>query len=521
MQTNAVKNSVTSLRSGKLRSPSSKSSPVSTDDLPDQPNVSLSKWKKQIKNDDVKPIKPFKHQQKSLDHDLKTDVVFDCSDPGTGKTFVRIKAFERRHKKNRKAALVFAPKSLLRSVWANDVKKFAPGMRTSVSTAGKHEKAFAADADMYITNTDAVKWLVKQNRKFFDRFDTLIIDESTAYKHHTSQRSRAAAKVASYFKYRTCMTGTPNGNTICDVWHQVFLLDGGKRLGRSFYGFRNSVCIPKQVGRDPNALQWTDKEGAEDAVFGLLSDIVIRHKFEDCVDIPANHRYTVPYFPPPAHLKAYDEMQETAMLQLYGPPEKRMAARIKGVPLKPLGTITAVHAGALAQKLLQVASGAVYESPDKYHIIDTARYEMVLDMVEERKHSLVFYLWKHQRDLMLAEADKRGIKYAVVDGGTPEEERNEIVNRYQRGMYQTIFGHPKTLAHGYTLTKGTTTIWPSPTYDLEIFTQGSKRQHRIGQTQKTETITLIAEDTMEQKVYDALQAKNARMTYLLDLFSTL
>lgn len=485
------------------------------------PTSSPSKWKRQTKSSESEIVKPFAHQQKSLAHDLVTDVVFDCSDPGTGKTFVRIKAFERRNKKSKKAALVFAPKSLLRSVWANDVKKFAPGLRTSVSVAGKHEQAFAVDADMYITNVDAVKWLAKQPKGFFAKFDTLIIDESTAYKHHTSQRSRAAAKVAGYFKHRVCMTGTPNGNTICDVWHQVLLLDGGKRLGRSFYGFRNSVCIPKQVGRDPNALSWTDKEGAEDAVFGLLSDIVIRHKFEECVDIPPNHRYTVPYYPPPAHMKAYLQMQETAMLDLFGPVEKRAAARMKGVPLKPIGTITSVHAGALAQKLLQIASGAVYESPDKYHVIDTARYEMVLDMVEERKHSLVFYLWKHQRDLLLSEADRRGVSYAVIDGGTSDDERNDIVARYQRGAYQTIFGHPKTMAHGYTLTKGTATIWTSPTYDLEIFAQGSKRQHRIGQTQKTETITLIAEGTLEEKVYEALQAKDARMTYLLDLFSTL
>lgn len=520
MQTSAVKNSDSSLKSGKPKSPSSKLKPDSTDVKLVTPKPSLSKWKRDISKIDA-PSKPFAHQEVSLKHDLLTDVVFDCSDPGTGKTFVRIKAFERRHKKTKKCALVFAPKSLLRSVWANDVKKFAPGMKTSVSTAGKHEQAFGVDVPMYITNIDAVKWLAKQPKHFFAKFDTLIIDESTAYKHHTSQRSRAAAKVANFFKHRVCMTGTPNSRSITDVWHQVFLLDSGKRLGKSFYGFRNSVCIPKQVGRDPNALQWTDKEGAEDAVFGLLSDIVIRHKFEDCVDIPPNHRYTVPYFPPPAQMKAYLEMQETAMLQLYGAPEKRMAARMKGVAPTPIGTITAVHAGALAQKLLQVASGAVYESPDKYHVIDTARYETVMDMVEERKHSLVFYLWKHQRDLMLSEADRRGITYAVIDGKTPESERNDIVNRYQRGAYQAIFGHPKTLAHGYTLTKGTTTIWPSPTYDLEIFSQGSKRQHRMGQTQKTETITLIADGTMEEKVYEALQAKNARMTYLLDLFSTL
>lgn len=466
-------------------------------------------------------VRPFAHQAKSLKHDETTDLVFDCSDPGTGKTFVRIKAFQKRRKKGGGCLLVLAPKSLLRSVWLNDFKKFAPNLKVVVSTAGKHEVVFAQEADVYVTNIDAVKWLAKQPKKFYDKFDDLDVDESTAFKHHSSQRSKAALKVSKYFKHKALMTGTPNGNSITDVWHQALLLDGGKRLGNSFYAFRNSVCEPKQIGRNPNAVQWTDKEGAEEAVFGLLSDITIRHKFEDCVDIPANHQYNIPYELGPAHRKAYDEMQETCLLQLYGPLETRTAARMRGEMLKPLATVTAVHAGALAVKLAQVASGAVYESPDKYHVIDTGRYEMLLDLIEEREHSLTFFFWKHQRDMLMQEADRRKMKYALIDGSVKDTEREAIVAAYQRGVYQTIFAHPKSAAHGLTLTKGTATIWSGPTHDLEVFKQGSKRQHRMGQTKKTETIIVTATDTLEQKTYDHMLMKDARMTRLLDLFAIL
>lgn len=391
----------------------------------------------------------------------------------------------------------------------------------AVSTAGKHEEVFDQQADVYVTNIDAVKWLAKQKKPFFARFSELVVDESTAYKHHSSQRSRAAAKISKFFQYRCCMTGTPNGNSITDIWHQVYLLDAGKRLGPSFYAFRNTVCTPKQVGQNANAIQWTDKEGAEEAVFGLLSDIVIRHKFEDCVDIPAMHQYSVPYQLGPKHRAAYDKMEEDCMLTIFGTPEERSVARLRGSKMVPKAAITAVHAGSLAQKLLQIASGAVYESPSKYHIIDHGRYEMILDLIEARKHSLTFFYWKHQRDLLLSEADRRDITYAVIDGDTPDREREDIVKRYQAGAYQTIFAHPKSAAHGLTLTKGTATIWPSPTYDLELFKQGSKRQHRMGQTQKTENIIVTAENTREEQVYKILADKNARMDNLLDLFSTL
>jgi SNF2 family DNA or RNA helicase len=401
--------------------------------------------------------------------------------------------------------LVLAPRSLLRSVWVNDIRKFAPQLSVSVADAANRAAAFEAEADVYVTNVDAVKWLDEQTPDFFERFDELVIDESTAYKHHTSQRSKAVARISKFFRNRCCLTGTPNGNTITDVWHQAYILDGGARLGNSFYRFRDSVCTPTQVGRNANALKWTDKEGAEEVVFSLLSDIVIRHKFEDCVDIPPNHQYTLDYELTPKQMRSYIELETSQMLTLRG---KSPA-------------ILAINAAAVATKLLQVASGAVYDGMGSYQVIDTARYEMIIDLVEQRKHSLVIFLWKHQRDALIAEAKKRGVTYEVLDGETSDKDREAIVAGFQAGRYQVIFGHPKTVAHGYTLTRGTATIWASPTYDLEHFKQGSKRMHRIGQTQKTETIIIVAKGTIDEKAYELMEGKNARMKNLLDLFGTL
>ncbi len=449
----------------------------------------------------------FRHQKKSLKHAEDNDVVFDCSDPGTGKTAVAIMDYARRRKKKGGAALVLAPRSLLRSTWFNDFKKFAPHLKVSVATAVDRGAMFDVDADVYVTNTDAAKWLAAQKPAFFKKFDTLIIDESSAYKHATTQRSKAAAKISKFFVYRRAMTGTPNGRSITDVFHQIFILDGGRRLGKSFFAFRNTVCEPKQVGRNANAIQWTDKDGAEEAVFGLIQDITIRHKFEDCTDIPACHRYTLPYQMTAKQRKAYDMMQDQQLLVL--------------TDMKKKGTIiTAVNAAVVMGKLLQVASGAIYETPDKYHLIDDGRYKMVLDLVEERQHTLVFFHWKHQRDCMVDEAKKRGLRYAVLDGGTKDAEREAIVLKYQAGMLDVVFAHPKSAAHGLTFTRGATTIWASPTADLELYEQGSKRQHRIGQDKKTEVITILAEDSQDERVYhDILMPKSKRMTNLLDLLA--
>lgn len=437
-------------------------------------------------------MKEMAHQTVSLKFMAGKKAVFDMSDPGTGKTYVQIMDFAKQHKKDKKAAMVLCPKSLIQAAWAADIKKFAPHLRTSLCWAKNRKEALAAEADIYIVNTDGVKDLLKYKPAFWKKFGRLIIDESTSLKHHTSQRSKAAAKISKHFEYRRCMSGTPTSNGICDIWHQIFLLDEGKRLGTSFFAFRSACCIPNQVGPQANMVQWTDRPGIELQVSALIADITIRHKFEDCVDIPENHRYAIPVHLTAKHLAIYDELEKSSIAILRST------------------TVTAINGAVLATKLLQTASGAVYDDTGGYSPIANDRAELVLDLVETREHSIVFYQWDHQRDELIKEATSRKVRFAVWNPDHPE-----IAEQFQRGEYQVLFAHPQSAGHGLTLTKGTATIWASPTYNLEHFMQGLKRIHRIGQKEKTETIVLVAPGTIDEKVWDAVQNKHVNMVALL------
>ena len=177
-------------------------------------------------------------------------------------------------------------------------------------------------------------------------------------------------------------------------------------------------------------------------------------------------------------------------------------------------------------KLLQIASGASYFDGlegDDYASIDTSRYELVADLVDQRDHSVVFFNWTHQRDELVKEFKKRGITFAVIDGGTSDKARKDAVDMFQAGFYRVLLAHPQSAAHGLTLTKGTATIWASPTYNLEHFLQGNRRIYRAGQTEKTETIVIIAPGTVEDKVFNKLQEKDARqgsmLEFLKDMFN--
>jgi len=418
----------------------------------------------------------------------------------TGKTRAHLEAFAKRRRKGGGCLLVIAPKSLLETAWQDDAAEFVPDMNSVAAYVENREEAFQLNLDIYIVNTDAVRWLVKQPKKFFKKFDSIIIDESTTFKHRTSQRSKALIKLKEHFTYRAMLTGTPNSKSITDIWNQLFFLDDGIRLGANFFRFRLAVCEPRQIGPKANMIQWEDKEDAEISVAALIKDITIRHEFDKCMDIPPNHTYTVTHTLPLKLKRQYDKLANDARLLLVN------------------DEVSAINAAALRTKLLQTASGAVY-SEGGTAVLDTSRYELICDLIEQRKHSITFFVWKHQREQLIAMANKRGITHAVLDGDTPKHRRKAIVSAYQAGHYQTLFLHPKTGAHGLTLTKGTATIWASPIYEPDFLKQGIHRIWRGGQTLPTETILIEAADTCEDKVFASLNGKQKRMMNLLEMLS--
>lgn len=432
-------------------------------------------------------MKPMSHQLESLKFCKTRKRVADISDAGTGKTLVQILDFAQQHKKDSKAMLVLAPKSLLKAAWANDIRKFAPHLKVSIAWAKNRKEAFATKADVYITNIDAVTDLLKYPKTAWKNFGRLVIDESTAYKNPTSKRSKAVAKLATHFEYRRIMTGTPMPQGVCDLWHQIYILDEGKRLGTSYYNFRSSCCTPVQNGPSVQHIKWEDKPGIEDAVVGLLSDIIIRHRFEDCVDIPPNHQYSIEVDLNPKHAKFYKDF------------ENMQLAEIKGK------TITAINAAALNTKLLQVASGAVYNDQGTYSLIDTDRYDLVADLVEARSHSTVWYQWKHQLDETIKALKARKISYVVWNPDHPE-----IEQEFQAGRYQAILCHPQSAGHGLTFTKAIASILCSPTYNLEHYLQLYKRIYRIGQKEKTETIVVVAPGTRDEHAWARMLDKRIR-----------
>jgi SNF2 family DNA or RNA helicase len=439
------------------------------------------------------------HQDENAVFWQKHPRMFNHDDTGTGKTMSALAGY-RASIKGR--LLVIAPLTILRCAWGQDTDKYLPNFSWAVAhgTPQKRMDAFTSTSDIVLINHDGVNWLA-ENLDLLSGFSHCVVDEYTAFKNRATKRSKAMYKVASSIESLCLMSGTPNSNKITDLWFPSFLLDEGVRLGNNFFKFQQSVCEGRSVPGVMNAVEWVEKDGARDVVANLLRDITIRHSREDCIDIPKNRMYTLQVDMPPAVMKQYKELQEESILAL------------------DEGLITAVHAGSRTKKILQLLSGAVYDTEGQIVKVHPHRYKLVMDLVEARTHCLVAFNWKHERNALVYIAKERGIPYAVIDGDTPPNTREEIVDDYQAGKYQVVFAHPQSAGHGLTMTKGVATIWASPTYNAEHFQQLNARIDRKGQTHETETICICASNTKEEDVYEKLNGKLSRMSDLLALFA--
>jgi len=441
-------------------------------------------------------LAPYAHQSKTTNFILSHPRCLITSDPGTGKTRAVLDAITNLPGKT----LVLAPLSILEAAWVDDIKKFQPNIKFGVAYAKNRKKIFTDTShEMVITNFEAVNFLYK-NPHLLKGFTTIVIDEFTAFKNKDSQRSKSIRNFISLFTYRIAMSGTPNSNSILDLWHPVLLVDDGDHLGQRFYSYRNQVCTPKFNGF---ANEWVDKPGIEQAVAARLSDITIRYKLEDCIDLPENIIRTVRTNLSPEVQRMYNDFSKDSVLYT------------------KMGTINAVHAGARVKKLLQIISGGVYDEDGLVQYLHQERYDIVMDLVSERKHSIVAFNWRHERDALIELATKQKISYEVIDGSVPAEKRKDIVQRFQAGHIRVLFCHPQSAGHGLTLTKATTAIWCSPTYNAEHFQQFNRRIHRASQTQKTETILIAARKTWEEEVYKKLDGKLGKMENLLHILTEL
>jgi len=446
----------------------------------------------------------MKHQEETGQLISSIPSVFDTSQAGTGKSLSILDAWAVRRRTGGGRMLVFAPKSCVKAVWVNEVEKFFPGeFVAGAALAPRRELGFQPFYPITIMNHDGVKWLMKLTpatlNKILIGYDTLIWDESDALRHN-SARTKASLKLAKrpQWKHKACLSATPFNKSVTELFYQAVFLDGGRRLGKSFYSFRSAACDPLQVGPGVNHVQWVDKPDAPAAVAGLLQDISIRHQLEDVIEMPELIHRSISITLPTKLMRAYKTMRDSAVLQLKS------------------DEVVCINSAVLAGRLLQLAAGSIY-GEKKAHIISTSRYELAIELARESRPTVIFFNYKHQLEALQAEAKKTGLVHVFIDGSVSTDNRHKLVQGFQAGLYDVIFLQINAASHGITLTNARRVVFTTPPYSPSVYTQAVGRIFRKGQKHKCESILLVGKDTLEPNVVKTLINRGKSQASLLEL----
>lgn len=414
-------------------------------------------------------------------------------DMGLGKTVTTLTAIKDL-KYNRfevRKVLVIAPKKVAEGTWSKEKDKWDHTKMLRVSqvlgSQAKRIRALNTPADLYIINRENVVWLVDYYRNAWP-FDMVVVDESSSFKSHKAKRFKALASVGNMISRMVELTGTPSPNGLEDLWAQIYLLDGGERLGKRYTQFRERYFQPDRRGPDGMVYSYEAKPGTQESILEKISDICISMKAEDYLQLPDIIFHEIPVELDPKARKSYLELERKMVLEL--PEEEEQ--------------ISVTSAAALSNKLLQLGNGAIYDEDRQYYEIHNCKIEAFLELVEslQGKPVLVFYNFKHDRSRILKALEK--LKLRVRELKTTEDEDD-----WNSGKIDVLLTHPASSAYGLNLQQGGNhVIWFGLTWNYELYTQANKRLHRQGQTEKVIIHHLICSGTRDEDVMEALQRKD-------------
>ena len=446
-------------------------------------------------------FKPHAYQQHCIDQIIRVKKIGLFLDMGLGKTITTLTAIKelKYYRFLVRKVLVIAPKKVAEGTWTREKDKWEHTKMLRVSpvlgSQTKRVRALNTPADIYIINRENMVWLVDYYKNDWP-FDMVVVDESSSFKSHKAKRFKALASMGSHIERMVELTGTPSPNGLDDLWAQIFLLDGGERLGKRYTQFRERYFQPDKRGADGMVYSYEAKPGTDQAILNRISDICISMKAEDYLQLPDITYHEVPVVLDPKALKAYQELEREMVLQIPEDEEE----------------ISVTSAAALSNKLLQLANGALYDDDRQVHEIHNCKIEAFLELIEslQGKPALVFYNYKHDRERILKVLE--GTKLRIRELKTPQDEDD-----WNNRKIDILLTHPASSAYGLNLQHGGNhVIWFGLTWNYELYTQANKRLHRQGQTEKVIIHHLICKGTRDEDVMYALEQKDDVQNWVME-----
>lgn len=448
---------------------------------------------------------PRRYQQLAIDFIIRRNRCALWAGMGLGKTVSTLMAI--RYLQlwwEEGPALVLAPLRVAQSTWPDEVRKWPElsDMRVSVVCGSESQrlKALNADADIYTMNYENLEWLVQTLGPRW-RFPIVVADEATRLKglrsRQGSKRARALARVLPRIKRFIELTGTPSPNGLEDLWGQLYFLDRGERLGTSMTVFHERFFRPVRVGAAPMAVRYEPLPGADEEIYRLIDDLVLKINAEDWLDIARPICSTVEVQLEPALMSRYKKLERDFLMELDSGTE-----------------IEAVNAAVKSGKCLQVASGAIYTEGEEFEELHRRKLDALRSIVEESGGMpiLVSYSFRHEAARIL----KAFPKARLLDKDP------QTLRDWNAGKIPMLLAHPASCGHGLSMQDGGNILvffsagWNLEHHDQIIERIGPTRQKQAGHKRPVYVYYIVAKDTMDEVVLERLKTKRSVMDVLLE-----
>lgn len=429
--------------------------------------------------------------------------------------------------------LIVGPLRVARRTWSDECARWEhlAGLDIApiVGTEKQRLAAMAKDVPLYTTNYENLAWLIKHWGERWP-YRIVVADEADQLKGSRSHfrtakkrdgttgktwleldggaRAKALAPLAqgdgSKIERFIELTGTPSSNGLKDLWGQLWFLDAGERLGRTYSAF-----MERWFEKGYDGYEILPRSFAQEEIQDRVKDI--------CLSIQAKD-----YFPlkDPVQVPILVELPAHAR-QLYHTMERHLFAQIGA------RSISAANSAVKTQKLLQVASGSVYLDHMEDVIDPMARkdWEAVHDAKLQALDSLiselmgatlivVYEFWSDLQRLLKAFPKARVLK-------TQEDEDD-----FKAGKVQLLLMYPKAGGHGIDGFQHVChhMCFYSHSWSLGLFQQvveriGPTRQYQSGYDRNVFLYYLIAKDTADEEVMESREGKRTVQEILMDATS--
>ena len=456
---------------------------------------------------------PYDHQRKALKDSWSAEFYALFMEMGTGKSKVTVDNIAILYETGKlNAALIIAPKGVYDNWAKGEIPTHLPDriarhvMRWSPLKTQKYEheltsfilnkdrllKIFVMNVEAFSTprGFEAARAFLFQNPE-----NMVVVDESTTIKNRKAQRTANIIKLRDMAKYRRILTGSPITKSPMDLFSQCELLKE-KCLGfNSYFAYQNRYANVQKRTMGHRSFQQIVGYRRLDELSEKLDRFSNRTLKQDCLDLPEK-----------VYIKRFVELT---------PEQERVYKQMKKLALAKLETgELATTASVLTQimRLQQICCGHFQPDDGDIRVLKNNRMTELMELAEEVQGKAIIWATYTHDILHIAKALREQFgedAVATYYGGTAQDDRQDIVNRFQNNADPLRFfvGQPKTGGYGITLTAANTVIYYSNSYDLEIRLQSEDRAHRIGQTNKVTYIDLVTPDTIDERILAALRNK--------------